>query len=97
MKILETVQKDLAFIGYHATVEPFNEKHMKFCFASVLGNILHLVYLIFVAETPTELMVAAFMASVAFLVLISFFSTAKKIPKIFHLIEDVEKIVNSSE
>lgn len=97
MKILHTVRKDLALIGYNANAQPFNGKQMEHGFKGVLGNILQLLYLIRIAETPAELMVAIFMSSVASLVLISFVSTAQKMPKIFYLIDEVEKIINKRE
>lgn len=97
LKILQTVQKDLALIGYNAQAQPFNGKQIKHGFKSILGNFLQLVYLIRIAKTPSELMVSVFMAGVATLVFISFVSTVQKMPKIFYLIDEIEKIINKSK
>lgn len=97
MKIFQTVQRDMALIGYKADEQPFNIKQIEHGFKSIFCGTLELVYLIFVAETPKEYLVSIFMTSVGFLVFISFLNTVQKMPKIFYLIDEVEAIINESK
>lgn len=61
MKILETVQKHLASIGFRPNEKPFNINQLKFIFMGLVGISSISIYLFCIANTQKECMDAFFM------------------------------------
>lgn len=97
MKIFQTVQKQLASIGYRPNARPFNSDIVRQCLKYSLLTTGQVVYLFNFANTPTEFINSVFVTAIGILVLSSFISTAWKMKTIFIFIEETEEVINGSE
>lgn len=97
MALYQNVQKNLAFMGYSPNERPFNRKHMEIILAMAMCSSSEFIYLMQVANTPKEYMIAIFFVSTSILILIAFLSTAHKLKIFFVLIDKVQIAVNGSK
>lgn len=97
MKILQTVQKYFATIGYDANRYPLNSDTVGEIFQRILAIICQFLYLIRHANSPKDIVDNIFMTAVAILCFISVMSTIQKMKMIFIFINEIEQIVNESE
>lgn len=97
MKILQTVQTNLAVLGFERNLRPFNKRQMFWFFEGLLSSTTFVIYLLFEASSPKEYMDSIFMIVIGTLMTISHFSMILETETIFVLIDKIENIINASE
>lgn len=97
MKIAQTTKRYLASMGYRVDLRPFHKHQLWLLFERPFTLFLQLVYVLHVAKTSREYMESIFMLMVGILMYVSLVSTIIKMPTIFILIDDMERVINQSE
>lgn len=97
MKIFQTLQMHLAFIGYAPNLRPFNKRQNWLFAKNFVCITLIYVQLLHVANSPNEYMDSIFMTVVATLVSISHISTTFQMKTLFIYIDEIEKLFNASK
>lgn len=97
MKIYQTIQMNLALLGFKENLRPFN-KRQKLCFVAFFISLATIyVYLLCVASKPKEYMDSIFVTAVGSFVCISYISSVFKMETLFIFINGMEEGVNGSE
>lgn len=97
MKILQSVQKDLAAMGYRADQKPFNNGKLTEGLKYILFIASECVYLYRFAGTTKDLAFSVIMTTIGIAIFISFISTVLKMEVIFMFINGTENSINDSE
>lgn len=97
MKILQSVLKDLASMGYRANQSPFNIDTLVESLKYIMFITCECVYLCRFAGAPKDLAYSVIMATIGIVIFISFISTVLKMGIIFTFINGLEQIINDSE
>lgn len=97
MKTFQTMQRNLALIGFERNLRPFNERHKWCVIVGSTSNVILITYLLNVANSPKEYMDSIFVVCVAILMIISQISLILKTEIIFILIDEIEEIIGASE
>lgn len=97
MKTFVTVSKHLESIGFTEHQKRFNRRQLEFGLNIVLGIILIILNLFYVADTSEEYMNGILIGVVSTLLFIAFVSTAFKTATIFIFINQLNGIINQSE
>lgn len=97
LEIFQTVKQNLASIGFSANQSAFDKEQLLRGFEGFLGLSSLFIYLIHVANTPTEYMESIYMTIAGVGVLVSYLSMNINYTIIIDFIDEVEGVIDGSE
>lgn len=98
MKVFQTVQKYLAYLGFNQNDQnALNSRQFFTALNMIAMFILSLLYLFVVANTPREYLDSIYMTSAGLGLMTSYFSIVYKARELFDYFDDGEQLINNSE
>lgn len=97
MKIFRTTQKYMKYGGLMKDRGAFNIIQIWTFSKSITFLIMQVIYLVREADTSREYMDSIFMTSAGILIFISYADIAMQNDVLFHVIDELEKVINESE